>query len=524
MRIFLSGLMGAGKSTVARALAVRAGLPLFDLDELVTRQIGCSVSEFFRTRGQDAFREIERGVLERLIEAEPAAVVALGGGAVVSRATRRCLLGSGVLVTLEASIDELLRRVGQGTGRPLLEQGDKRARLEGLRQERAEAYAECHVRLDTTHLDPERAARQIWESAQEAPIVVPLGLRTYRIIIGSNVRQSLPNRLRELGAVSSVLVVTDTQVAPHWGRTIAAELRSVGHVVSQIELAPGESAKTLESVEAIWHAALDAGLDRGSVVIGVGGGVIGDMAGFAASTLLRGVRVLHVPTTLLAMVDSAIGGKTGFDTRHGKNLVGAFHQPSCVLSDVQVLATLPAAERRAGLAEVVKSAWIDGEAAVAQLEADVELLTRNDEAATLRAIRMAAGLKVRIVTQDEREEGVRAVLNLGHTLAHAIEASSGYAGIRHGEAVSIGMVAACRVGQLLGRLSAPDVQRAQQLLDRLGLPTEIEPYLSDRVLSFLTADKKRKGAKLSYVTPGLPGDVVMLPFSVEELSALLRRC
>jgi 3-dehydroquinate synthase len=524
MRIFLSGLMGAGKSTVSRALAARAALPQFDLDELIARQIGCSVAEFFRERGQEAFRAIEQSTLERWIQEQPEGVIALGGGAVLQRETRRMLLGAGFLVTLDASLDELVRRVGHGASRPLLDQTDIRPRLESLRRERADAYAECHARVDTTHLEPERAARLILESVEEAPIVVPLGVRTYRVIIGSSVRHSLAAKLRELGSVSSVLVVTDTQVGPHWGRALASELRSVGHALSQIELAPGEKAKTLESVEAIWNAALDAGLDRNSVVVGVGGGVVGDMAGFAAASLLRGVRVAHVPTTLLAMVDSAIGGKTGFDTRHGKNLIGAFHQPSFVLSDVQMLATLPAAERRAGLAEVVKSAWIDGEAAVAQLEADADALVHADETATLRAIRMAAGLKARIVTQDEREQGVRAVLNLGHTLAHAIEASSGYAGIRHGEAVSIGIVAACGVARQLGRLSAQDAERAQQLLDRLGLPTTVAPYLGDRVLSFLTADKKRKGAKLSYVAPGPPGDIAVVPLSLEELTRLLRSC
>jgi 3-dehydroquinate synthase len=267
---------------------------------------------------------------------------------------------------------------------------------------------------------------------------------------------------------------------------------------------------------------LDVGVDRSSLVIGIGGGVVGDLAGFAAATLLRGVRVAHVPTTLLAMVDSAIGGKTGFDTRHGKNLVGAFHQPSFVLSDTHILSSLPRDERRAGLAEVVKSAWIDGDAAVAQLEADADALIRDDEEATTRAIRMAAQLKARIVTEDERETDLRACLNLGHTLAHAIEASSGYAGIRHGEAVSIGMVAASRVAVRTGRMQAQDAERVRALLDKLGLPTQVEPFLSDRVLSFISADKKRTGAKVSFVAPGAPGEVTMVPMPVEELQQHFR--
>jgi 3-dehydroquinate synthase len=380
-----------------------------------------------------------------------------------------------------------------------------------------EAYAECHLRVDTTQLEPERTARVIKERAAEEPIAVPLGQRTYRVYVGNHNRHLLAARVQELGPVPSMLVVSDTQVGPAWARALSTQLRSLGQTVTHLELAPGESAKNLESVDTIWNAALDVGLDRSSLLIGVGGGVVGDLTGFAAATLLRGVRVAHVPTTLLSMVDSAIGGKTGFDTRHGKNLVGAFHQPSFVLCDVNMLTSLARDERRAGLAEVVKSAWIDGEASVAQLEADADALARGEEEATLRAIRMAAQLKARIVTEDERESGVRAYLNLGHTLAHAIEASSGYAGIRHGEAVSIGMVAACRVATQLGRMREAEAKRAEQLIERLGLPTSVGSYLSDRVLSFLDADKKRKGAKVSFVAPGQPGDITLVPLAVDEL-------
>jgi shikimate kinase / 3-dehydroquinate synthase len=523
MRIFLSGLMGAGKSTVARALAARTSLPHFDLDELIVQHSGSSVSEFFRDRGETAYRALERSVLEGLIREHPNAVVALGGGVVTAQDTRRMLLQAGYLATLDATHEELVRRVSSGRGRPLLEGADVGARLSALRGERAEAYAEHHVRVDTTQLEPDRAARLIWEGVTEAPILVPLGLRSYRVFVGNHNRHTLAARVQELGSVSSMLVVSDTQVGPAWARSLSSELRALGQTVTHLELAPGESAKTLESVDTIWNAALDVGIDRTGLVIGIGGGVVGDLAGFAAATLLRGVRVAHIPTTLLGMVDSAIGGKTGFDTRHGKNLVGAFHQPSFVLSDVQTLSTLPLADRRAGLAEVVKSAWIAGDAAVAQLEADVADLARGEEKATLAAIRMAASLKARVVTEDERESGSRALLNLGHTLAHAIEASSGYAGIRHGEAVSIGLVAACRVAQHLGRMQPAEAERMQQLLDQLGLPTGVSPYLSDRVLAFVGADKKRKGAKVGFVTPGRPGDTNVVPLTIEELTRLLRQ-
>ncbi|MET0390177.1 MAG: 3-dehydroquinate synthase [Polyangiales bacterium] len=522
MRIFLSGLMGTGKTTVGKALSERTDLPLVDLDQVLTQQLGSSIADYFRQHGEAAFRARERAAVEKVLAEHPLAIIALGGGAVADRATRRLLLRAGYLITLDASDDELARRLESGEGRPLLEGGPVRERIAELRRARAEAYAECHLRVDTTVLEPEKVARAVWEGVSEEPIVVPMGLATYRVFVGNHNRHKLALRVQDLGPVSSMLLVSDTTVGPAWARSLSTQLRSLGQTVTHLELAPGESEKTLESVDTIWNAALDVGIDRSSLVVGVGGGVIGDLAGFAAATLLRGVRVAHVPTTLLSMVDSAIGGKTGFDTRHGKNLIGAFHQPSFVLSDIHVLSSLARDERRAGLAEVVKSAWIEGEAAVAQLEADAEALARGDEDATTRAIRMAVKLKARIVSEDERESGLRAHLNLGHTLAHSIEASSGYAGIRHGEAVALGMVAASRVATTLGHMQPEDAQRAERLLDRVGLPTRFEPYLTDRVLSFLSADKKRKGAKVSFVAPGRPGDTTLVPLKVEELTRLFK--
>ncbi|HKP59257.1 MAG TPA: 3-dehydroquinate synthase, partial [Polyangiales bacterium] len=398
-----------------------------------------------------------------------------------------------------------------------------RARLDALRSARAEAYAECHLRLDTGDLAPAEAARVVLEAARREPIAVPLGARSYCIHVGHGLRHELVALIREQAPVSSVLLVTDAEVGPRWTHALTAAIRGSGLPVSEIALPAGESAKHLGSVDAIWQYALDAGLDRSSMVIGVGGGVVGDLSGFAAATLLRGVRAAHVPTTLLAMVDSAIGGKTGFDVRQGKNLIGAFHQPRFVLSDIELLSTLPEAERRAGLAEVVKTAWLAGEAEVQQLEADAPLLAAGEPQATERAIRMAATFKAYVVTEDEREDGMRALLNLGHTLAHAIEAASGFSGLRHGEAVAIGCVAAFRVAAGLGGASAQaDGVRMKQLLGRLGLPTDFESYLDDRVLSFLGSDKKRKGKSLHYVVPGAPGDVRVVPLAISEVMRLLR--
>ena len=293
---------------------------------------------------------------------------------------------------------------------------DVEARLLALLEQRADAYAECHAEIDTQGRNAIELAQEVLAVVADAPIAVPLGARSYRVEVGRGVRARLSQRVAAVARSPRIVLVSDDRVAPLWGQPLEAALREGGREVVSVTLPAGEQHKNLGSVERIWEAALEGGIDRGGAFVGVGGGVIGDLSAFAASTFLRGVAAGHVPTTLLAMVDSAIGGKTGFDTRSGKNLIGTFHQPSFVLCDVDVLATLPAAERTAGLAEVIKSAWIDGEAAVAMLEQDREALRAGDPDATARAIRMSAALKARIVTEDEREAGARALLNLGHTL------------------------------------------------------------------------------------------------------------
>jgi shikimate kinase/3-dehydroquinate synthase len=231
----------------------------------------------------------------------------------------------------------------------------------------------------------------------------------------------------------------------------------------------------------------------------------------------------QIPTTLLAMVDSSVGGKTGFNRPRGKNLVGTFYQPKFVLCDVETLSTLPSEERIAGLAEVVKSAWLDSEESVALLERDAEALMAGDPDATIRAVRMSITLKSRIVHEDEHESGRRMLLNLGHTVGHGLEAASGYRGIRHGEGVALGMIAAMRVAAGIGRGRREETERLTRLLGKLGLPTDLDQRLNSRALEFIGSDKKRRGDRIHFVIPRLPGETEIELLSLDEVRSALAR-
>lgn len=520
-RVFVSGPMGSGKSSVVRRLAELWGTRAVDLDAIIEAREGRTVSALFAERGEAAFRALERMVLDDLLGDPAVRIVALGGGTVTDQALRRRLLQEGTLVTLKASLDTLARRVGSGHGRPLLAGGDVRARLSALLEQRAAAYAECHAEIATDGRDLDDIAQDIDRVVSDAPIVVPLGERTYRVEVGAGIRHGLGTHIAKAVPSKQVVLVTDTGVEEPWATRVRGALEEGGFQVTMVVLEAGEQHKNIASIERIWNAALEASVDRDALVLGLGGGVVGDMAGFAASTILRGIALGQLPTTLLAMVDSAVGGKTGIDRPQGKNLIGSFHQPRFVLCDVETLTTLPLAERRAGLAEVVKSAWLDGEASVRALEARAESLLSGDFEATTEAVRMSVQLKARIVTEDEKETGVRAMLNLGHTIGHAIEAASGYAALRHGEAVALGMVAAFRLSVGLGMASKDDAARMEALLRRLELPVELDRYLDEHALTFVGADKKRKGGKLRFIVPKGPGDTQIVPLSAEEIARLV---
>jgi shikimate kinase/3-dehydroquinate synthase len=491
--IVLSGFMATGKSTVGPLVAARLGLGFIDTDAEIERATGKSVPDLWRIEGELAFRAREAALVERLLSDAAPRVVAFGGGTVTLERTRRLAASRAVVVTLTASPETIVARVPDLAGRPnLAAGGDPVGRARELLALRSESYAECHLALSSEGLEPDAVADAIVALAQRDPLLVPLGGRSY----GIDVCNGEPSRLTDAiarCAPSSIVLVSDSNVQRARGGAIQAALRPLATEVFRVTLPPGEVHKTLASVGTIWDAALGTGVDRDALVVAFGGGVVGDLAGFAAACLLRGVRFVQAPTTLLAMVDSSVGGKTGFDHPTGKNLVGAFHQPSAVVADLAHLETLPARERLAGLAEVVKIALAVDSALLARLEDHAAALARGDLDALMPVVRAAIEAKIRVVRDDEREAGVRALLNLGHTVGHALEAHGGYARWLHGEAVALGMVAEMRAASALGWTPAAVTARATALLAALGLPVAVGREELAASWPFVFSDKKRAG-------------------------------
>jgi shikimate kinase/3-dehydroquinate synthase len=340
--VVLSGFMATGKSTVGAILAARLGVPFVDTDTQIERATGRRVPDLWRDEGEAAFRAREAFLVENLLSESSPRVVSFGGGTVTTARTRRFAIDHAIVVTLTASPETIAARAGDVTLRPNLGLGgDPVVRARELLAQRADAYAECHMALSTDALNPDAAADAVIALLGRDPLLVPLGSRSYCIDVCLDRPALLTDAIARCGP-SSVVVVSDSTVQRARGAAIESALRPLAVRCTRITLPPGEAHKTLANVSAIWDAALGSGLDREAVVVAAGGGVIGDLAGFAAACLLRGIRFVQVPTTLLAMVDSSVGGKTGFDHATGKNLLGAFHQPIAVVADLAHLQTLAA--------------------------------------------------------------------------------------------------------------------------------------------------------------------------------------
>lgn len=504
--ILVNGPPGAGKSALAPALATRLGATSLDLDALVAARAGMSAGALLAARGEPALRALEAELLEGLLHRDAACVVAVGGGALTSASLRRRALRAARVIALHAPAETLLARIAAGEPRPLVTAARDPARaLRELLDARSEGYAEAHLTLSSATRGVEALAAEAaaW-AAEPAALVVPLGARSYRVH-AAPVAGLRGVFARELQGVTACVGVTESTVARccGWMRPALPEVRD-----AWLTLRAGESSKTLRGAQRVWSHALTQGVDRRGALLCHGGGVISDLGGFAASALLRGVRYATVPTTLLSMLDASVGGKTAVDHPLGKNLLGAFHHPSLVWMDVEALRTLPRREIRSGLAEAVKIAVVRDPELLEVLERDAARLARGDDLDALRAVLVrAVRAKIDVVAEDEREHGVRALLNFGHTVGHAVEAASGYR-LRHGECVAVGMRAALSLGATMGVTPPGLVTRVGDLLDRLGLPTRARVDAA-RAAKALGSDKKREGGALRFALATGVGEGVM---------------
>ncbi len=457
--VVLVGLMGAGKTCIGKRLAQRLGLAFIDADAEIEKAAGCTIADIFKYYGEEEFRDGERRVILRLLD-RPPHVLATGGGAFMDPTVRARMHADAISVWLRADLDLLVSRVARkGESRPLIAGQDARAVLARLMEERYPVYAEADITIEfgariarrhgrARHRRAEGARRRTRRrggravSAPPAPrtLRVALGARSYDILVGDGLIADAAEFVAPLIRAQPAIVVTDETVAALHLGALEASLAGAGIAGRPIVLPPGEETKSFAHLEGLIDQILAARPERRSTLIALGGGVIGDITGFAAAIVLRGIDYIQVPTTLLSQVDLSVGGKTAIDSPHGKNLIGAFHQPRLVLADMGALATLPRREILAGYAEVVKYGLLGDPAFFAWCEANGAALVAGDAAARQHAVLASCRAKAEIVAEDEREEGRRALLNLGHTFGHALEAATGFGSdLLHGEAVAIGM-------------------------------------------------------------------------------------
>ena len=512
--VFLYGPPGSGKTSTGKLLAQKLALPFIDLDSRIEELSGKSIPQIFVEQSESGFR-VQESTFLRDLSVSDRGVIALGGGTLLDPKNRKFAEDVGEVVCLNATNQALLDRLQADLNeRPLLS-GDSPLKLRALLDQRASHYNSFPVGIDVSN-------KSIEEVVGDIQVLMGMfrlsGMNDpYDVRVGRGLYQDLGGLLQARGLQGPIAVVSDEVVGEIYGEKILASLVEHGYVAHLLKIPAGEKSKSLSFVRRLWNFFLENHLDRDSTIIALGGGVIGDITGFAASTYLRGIKWVFLPTSLLAMCDASLGGKTGINLPHGKNQIGAFYPPSLVLADAATLATLPNLEVRNGMAEVVKHGIIANPELYQTCGYGLENINGNWD----RVIRQAMEVKIRIIEEDPFEKGRRAVLNLGHTLGHAIETVSHYR-INHGFAVSIGMVAAAKLSEMMGLAETEISHSIQTTLQTLGLPRKIPSHLDkERILEAMYYDKKRSLGKLRWVLPIRIGKVIW-GVEVDGFKSLMR--
>ena len=522
-RIFLIGFSGTGKSAVGRSVAWLLGWAFADADELIVERADKSIDRIFADDGEPAFRRLERGIIAEMATRERV-VISTGAGSVMHDDSLGTMLASGLVVALEAHPETIYKRLSsiaeedgaEAMVRPMLRSGgsdDPLGRIESLKRERQWAYARAHWTVTTDAMSVEQAAHEVvrawrklgaaqtWRDDPDLAATVTVEQGAYPVFVGwGTLERQLGQRLAESGFTGRAHIICDTNVVHPYGRAAQRSLHAADIEMGLFTFPAGEASKSLETATVLYEWLAEHRVERGDVIVAVGGGVVGDLAGYVAATFLRGIRLVQVPTSLTAMVDSSIGGKTAVDLPVAKNMVGAFHHPMMALADVSALTTLPERALREGWAEAIKHGFALEAPLVDFYEQHAEALLSLDPELTTEAVARNAAVKARIVTEDEREtSGRRMLLNYGHTIGHGVEAAAGYDAYLHGEAVAIGMTGAARLGMMEGVTSAEIVEHQASLIARFGLPSSYAGVAPEAIIQAMSRDKKTTAGQVSWV-------------------------
>jgi 3-dehydroquinate synthase len=536
-RIILTGFSGTGKTEVARLIAERLGWQAVDSDDAIVKAAGKPIPAIFRDHGEEHFRTLEHTVLRQLCS-RPKTVIAAGGGAILAAENRRLMAQGGFIICLEARPETILERLRpqfetDPVARPLLATPDSLRRIRELKSFRQPYYALADHTVHTDGLSMEQVAAEVvhaWRelsaaaleaqgrvaalaaapSAREAdaPYCQPPGAAcvvrtssaTYPVFVAWGALPDLGHHMADAELAGRIYLISDSMVHARWGAAAEEALQAAGLQVASHVVPAGETSKSLETAAAIYDWLVSQRAERGEAIVALGGGMVCDLAGFVAATFVRGLPLVHVPTSLLAMVDAAVGGKVAVNHKEAKNLIGAFYQPRLVLADVSTLQTLPSRELTAGWAEVIKHALIMNEGLLRLLEENADAVMSLEPAVTTEVISRSIALKAAVVSEDEREEtGRRTILNYGHTIGHGLETAAEYAGMLHGEAVAVGMAGAARIACRLGLLPPETAERQDALIARFGLPLRASGIDAAKVLAAMSLDKKVKGGDIRWV-------------------------
>jgi len=531
-----------------------------DSDDEIVALGGKGIPEIFAEDGEERFRELERQTLEGLCTKENL-VISTGGGAIVDPKNRELFTQSGVVICLEAKPQTIYERLlaAQKTDsvvRPLLAGDDPLSRIESLKMFRQPFYAMADWAVYTDSLSIDEVCEEVihgwrqvsrrWDQerrhialfpsptvaaresdapyceASGAAFTVTTATASYPVFVGRGLLDELGDRMRHAGLGDSARIISDEEVFSHYGARASQSLEQAGFSVDAFAVPAGEGTKTMDTAIKIYDWLVDGRAERVHAIVALGGGMVGDLAGFVAATFLRGLPLVQVPTSLVAMTDAAIGGKVAVNHPQGKNLIGAFYQPRLVLADVSALSTLPRRELISGWAEVIKHALILAPEFLEFLEAHAERLLDLEVEAITEAVKRSAALKAGVVGEDEKERGRRMILNYGHTLAHGLETATGYERFLHGEAVAVGMMGAAMLSQRLGLLPAEIVERQRKLTQSFGLPTSCSDVDRARVLEAMKLDKKVREKAVRWVLlTGVGKPILRDDISVAHVESVL---